>query len=871
VGALVASRSPGVVRSVSAAYRAFRDPSLVDPPPTAPVTCPPMSVEERRIDADLARRLDRPLPDDIDDPEGATLRSLTLPDLRVPITRRTMRYVRFLTKTDAGRAAFLLRHRRAGLYRERIAFALREAGLPEDLLWLAAVESGFDPHAVSPAGAAGLWQLMPQTAQLYGLDQSPFVDERRSIVRATQAAVTHLRDLYERFGRWDLALAAYNAGYDRVSSAIEKLTGGQPPDRLDPMPTTFAELAEARLLPEETIQYVPQILAFALVAANRTRFGLDAPELGTPLELGEIAVPEGTRLRTIARAAGISIAVLRDYNPQLLRERVPPVGGDYIVALPESRVQRALAAFPAYSDQEVVARDDAEAVAPADEPTPPPFGGRDPDADEPLPRRPAPLGKNRLPELVVPSRTRWMALGLPVFEAKLPSSLAMPALAWQHTAGVDPLALLAQGAQENGYRMQALGDARMRERSIEAELGFLRGPASIEALRSVTLPNGITVRVRRDPGAPITAITVRVATLDEPGEGAPSALRFARRGAEIGATEALYTTTVDNADADAGIELAAARLRLLLGNSAAAELAEIRSRAGAAQRKLLAETPYGPGRLALGDALFPPGHPLAGTVLGASDDESAFCDMTTADAMGREQARAHGSLTVVGDVDEARAQALAAAYLAAAPGRVDAAVEPHPHEDRLSVEEDVPSPHALVGWIGPADGAPGDASLRVAFEILDGQKTNLLRRALIDGAGVASYARASLETWPRASVGVIEVAPTAGHDVGATLRALDRELARLSEEGPDATEVAIAKALLHARLQKLEALAGARPRPGPVHSAGVARIRRALRPWAAERTAKALEEVTPSTVRAAVRRILAADHRVVVLTMPRPR
>ena len=94
------------------------------------------------------------------------------------------------------------------------------------------------------------------------------------------------------------------------------------------------------------------------VAANRSRFGLDLPELGAPLDLGEIAVPEGTRLRTVARAAGVSVAVLRDYNPQLLRDRVPPIGGDYLIALPEARVQRALASFPAYSDQEVVAQND---------------------------------------------------------------------------------------------------------------------------------------------------------------------------------------------------------------------------------------------------------------------------------------------------------------------------------------------------------------------------------------------------------------------------------------------------------------------------------------------------------------------------------
>jgi hypothetical protein len=107
--------------------------------------------------------------------------------------------------------------------------------------------------------------------------------------------------------------------------------------------------------------------------------------------------------------------------------------------------------------------------------------------------------------------------------------------------------------------------------------------------------------------------------------------------------------------------------------------------------------------------------------------------------------------------------------------------------------------------------------------------------------------------------------------VGAALAALDKELARLGDEGPSANDVALAKWFVLARLQKAEARAAAKPAPGPVHSAGVERIRHALRPWAAERAAKALDEVTPSTVRAAVRRILAPDHRVVVFTVPKTR
>ncbi len=741
VAALVAreaARSP----SVRAAYRAFRNPALLDPPPPAPapasVSCDRLATtgEDKPVDFDVSHAFDRPLPNDLDDPDGATLKSLVLPDVHVPITRRTMRFVRFLTRTNAGRAAFVQRYRRAALYRESITFALREAGLPEDLVWLAAVESGFDPHAVSPAGAAGLWQFMPDTAQLYGLDASPWVDERRSIARSTRAAVTHLRDLYERFGRWDLAIAAYNAGYDRVAAAMEKVARARGPMRLDDKPVEFADLAAARALPEETINYVPQIMAFALCAENRSRFGLDAPDLGAPLEMGEIAVPEGTRLRTIARAAGVSLSVLRDYNPQLLRDRVPPVGGDYLVSLPESRVQRALAAFPSYSDQEVLAQNDgdddehAHALGTIMDPDPLEVERRrEADSDDPLPRRPVALGRNRLPEVAMPGVDRVLVtaagLGVGMLEAKLPRSLAIPDIGYKRVFQDDPLGLLAASKRGGG----AL-PARGREAAIDAQLGFLDAAPSVDALRAFALPNGITVRVRHDRGAPTTSITVRVATVDDCRSGGlasePSTsgglagqpwTSVLPRGPE--ASETLHTITVDRADADAGIELAAARLRLSLGDTRAAELAEIRFRAGNARRRVLQSTPYGPAVLALGEALFPPEHPLAGTVLGAGEDGTALLDMSVAEALEREHARARGSITIVGDVDEQRARKIAEAFLMpVATPAAEPPILPHPREDRLTVEDDVPAPRVLVGWIGPGEGEPGDASLRVAIELL---------------------------------------------------------------------------------------------------------------------------------------------------------
>src|SRR6185369_10269523 len=169
------------------AAAAFRDPALLEgggaPAAAAlPIQAVPGDVAEIKFSGDFS-----PLPDDSTDSDTSVLRTLVLPDLRVPVTRRTMRYVRAFTKTESGRQSFLARYRRAGAYREIVERALRDAGLPEDIEWVAAIESGFDTRAVSPKGAAGLWQFMPETGQNYGLYQSPYVDERMSLVRSSQA------------------------------------------------------------------------------------------------------------------------------------------------------------------------------------------------------------------------------------------------------------------------------------------------------------------------------------------------------------------------------------------------------------------------------------------------------------------------------------------------------------------------------------------------------------------------------------------------------------------------------------------------------------------------------------------------------------
>jgi hypothetical protein len=345
VSGLVAG-SPRARASFRAAYAAFRDPSLVrdrpDEPSASPRAPSDTEIEQPELSADFGRLSEA----DLADAGVGEIASFTMPDIPIPISQRTLRFMAYFAASEKGREAFSTRYRRAGRFRRYIEQALRDADLPEDLLWLCAIESGFEPQATSPKGAVGLFQFMPETGARYGLAQTEMIDERRSVTRSTAAGVQHLRDLFDRYQKWDLALAAYNFGPDRLDEALQKLQQRRGP-REAKKPVELQDLVDARLIPKETANFVPQVQAFALVAANRGRFGLDDLDPAPPFDLGEIVVPAGTPLRIVARAAGISLATLRDYNPGLLRDRTPPEGGETMVSVPADKVGAALAAFPA--------------------------------------------------------------------------------------------------------------------------------------------------------------------------------------------------------------------------------------------------------------------------------------------------------------------------------------------------------------------------------------------------------------------------------------------------------------------------------------------------------------------------------------------
>jgi membrane-bound lytic murein transglycosylase D len=251
--------------------------------------------------------------------------------------RRVLEYLEFFQVDSRDRFEIWLS--RLGRYEGMIRERLRAKRLPEDLLYLCLIESGFSNTAVSRARAVGMWQFMASTARLYGLTVDPWVDERRDPFRATEAAVNYLADLRERLGSVYLAAAAYNAGVGRIERGISRLPGGRVSSDGDPdsvSDQTFFDLASSRrYLRRETRDYVPKLIAASLIAKQPQRYGF-APEPLPPLVFDEITVPDATGLDVIARLADTTVAALLDLNPQFVRGVTPP-GRSVVVRVPRGR------------------------------------------------------------------------------------------------------------------------------------------------------------------------------------------------------------------------------------------------------------------------------------------------------------------------------------------------------------------------------------------------------------------------------------------------------------------------------------------------------------------------------------------------------
>lgn len=243
------------------------------------------------------------------------IRSLTLPNLPVRLEARVVRYLKFYRDNPRGRAIARVWARKSGRLAPALKAEFAKAGLPTDLVWLSLIESGHNPTIRSPAGAAGLWQFMPESGRMYGLTVDRWVDERLDPTRSTEAAIMYLSDLHRRFGNWELAMAAYNMGHGGLSRAIQKFNSND-----------FWELCRYEAgIPWETTLYVPKIMAIAVVMNNKKAFGIADVTPDAAERFEAVIVESATSLDHVARVGGVSEKTLTQLNPQLLAGRVPPV------------------------------------------------------------------------------------------------------------------------------------------------------------------------------------------------------------------------------------------------------------------------------------------------------------------------------------------------------------------------------------------------------------------------------------------------------------------------------------------------------------------------------------------------------------------
>ena len=252
-------------------------------------------------------------------------------DLPLMMTDPVASYINYFS--TRGRGILERALARQGRYHDMIERILKEEGVPQDLIYLAQAESGFHPLAVSRAGARGMWQFMSSRAKGYGLERSWWVDDRQDPEKATHAAARHLKDLYNQFGDWYLAMAAYNSGPGTVQQAVKR-TGY----------ADFWELYKRDVLPRETRNYVPIILAVTIMAKNPAQYGLENIATEKPLPYDTVRINYPVDLRLVAECVDASASDIQDLNPSLLRLTTPK-DQDFDLHVPLGTKERYLSAI----------------------------------------------------------------------------------------------------------------------------------------------------------------------------------------------------------------------------------------------------------------------------------------------------------------------------------------------------------------------------------------------------------------------------------------------------------------------------------------------------------------------------------------------
>ncbi len=222
-----------------------------------------------------------------------------------------------------GRKFFESYSKRAGRYAPLLSTILEKHGLPKDLIFLAMAESGFQNNAKSYASAVGPWQFMSYTGKKFGLEINWFIDERRDPIKSTHAAAKYLKFLYDDFGSWELAAAAYNAGEGKVGRAISRYNT-----------ENFWDLRKGRYLKAETKNYVPKIMALAIIGKNLETFGFGDIDFHEPLDFDEIEIPSKTDIVALSEKLGVEFDEIKYLNPEILTWITPPDGRLYMLRIP---------------------------------------------------------------------------------------------------------------------------------------------------------------------------------------------------------------------------------------------------------------------------------------------------------------------------------------------------------------------------------------------------------------------------------------------------------------------------------------------------------------------------------------------------------
>ena len=239
------------------------------------------------------------------------------------INKEIIHYIHFYQ--TSGRKFFKYALSRSERYIPMIKKIFKKIGLPNDLAYLAMVESGFSPTAYSYAGASGMWQFIPSTGRIFGLTMNWWVDERRNPVESTYAAGEYLKDLFDKFGSWYLAAAAYNSGELTIERALSLDPGGN-----------FWTISQNKpyLLPGQTRRYVPKIIAAAIIAKDPANFGFHNINYKKPIKFKQVNVPYSASLYDLAKCIGISVYKLQEMNPELLRNATPPDDPGFMLNIP---------------------------------------------------------------------------------------------------------------------------------------------------------------------------------------------------------------------------------------------------------------------------------------------------------------------------------------------------------------------------------------------------------------------------------------------------------------------------------------------------------------------------------------------------------